>query len=43
MARLIRLLPLLIPVARTLLRNPKVRELLKLKPIPQSGRGSKRV
>jgi hypothetical protein len=43
MVRLLRLLPVLIPIARTLLRNPKVRSLLHLKPIPQSGRGSKRV
>lgn len=43
MVRLLRLLPVLIPIARMLLRNPKVREVLRLKPIPQSGPGSKRV
>ena len=43
MVRVIRLLPVLIPVARMLLRNPKVRELLRLKPVPQTGQGSRRV
>lgn len=42
MARLIRLLPVLIPLVRTALRNPKVRELLHLKPLPPQGGAKKR-
>jgi hypothetical protein len=41
-ARLIRLLPVLIPLAAAALRNPKVRELLHLKPRPEQGGATKR-
>lgn len=42
MARLIRLLPILIPVVTAALRNPKVRELLHLKARPEQGGPTKR-
>lgn len=42
MARLIRLLPVLVPLVSAALRNPKVRELLHLKPRPEQGGSTKR-
>ncbi len=40
--RLVRLLPVLIPLVTSASRNPKVRELLHLKPQPGQGRAGKR-
>jgi hypothetical protein len=40
--RLLRLLPVLIPIVTAASRNPKVRELLHLKPRPEQGRQTKR-
>ena len=42
MARLIRLLPVLIPVFRAVLRNPSVRRRLGLKPLNDGGRSPRR-
>lgn len=43
MFRVLRFLPVLIPVARQVLRNQKVREVLRLKPLPKErGRGRRR-
>ena len=42
MARLIRLLPVLIPVFRAVLRNPAVRKRLGLKPLNGDGRTPRR-
>ncbi|BDI22241.1 hypothetical protein [Herbiconiux sp. L3-i23] len=42
MLRLIRFLPFLIPVARQVLRNKKVRETLRLKPLPEERRRGRR-
>ena len=38
MLRVLRLLPVLIPIARRVLRHPKVREVLRLKPLPKQRR-----
>jgi hypothetical protein len=37
MLRLIRYLPVVIPIVRQVLRNKKVREILHLKPLPAEG------
>lgn len=42
MARLIKLLPVLIPLVRKVLRNPSVRRRLGLRPLDGDGRSSSR-
>lgn len=42
MIRIVRLLPLVLPVVRRVLRNPKVRARLGLKPLPPEQRRRRR-